>query len=322
MMFYVGDYIASTTHLSTVEHGAYLLILFHYWRTQTAPADDDSRLARIARLSLSEWDSVSVTVRSFFHAVEVDGARVLLNSKLERTMWDAYCAMVRNKAASKAGNAAKAFKRKAESIASAGENGGKNAKNSPSVSDTDTDTVSVTGSVSVSVPQRQRQRDLEIEVLRTSCSEPSAEGSKLVAAQLPGTEEPEFEIPAFLRREQPTALVVAAVPKFGMMTNLYATKGEAVAIYDTKIAEWQTSYPGVDVMAALRAINQWLIDNPKKRKTKTGMMKFINSWLSREQDRAGRGSSNGQQSFREAQNSRFIRGLGRNADRDRLRDGE
>jgi hypothetical protein len=63
-------------------------------------------------------------------------------------------------------------------------------------------------------------------------------------------------------------------------------------IYQAKVDEWQESYPGVDVMAELRKIRQWAIDNRRKRKTFDGMPRFINSWLSKSQDEIG-GSTNG-----------------------------
>lgn len=31
MAFYVADYLADTLHLSATEHGAYLLLISHYW---------------------------------------------------------------------------------------------------------------------------------------------------------------------------------------------------------------------------------------------------------------------------------------------------
>lgn len=55
-------------------------------------------------------------------------------------------------------------------------------------------------------------------------------------------------------------------------------------VYNTNIIEWRELYPSVNVMQELRKMKGWLIANPQKRKTKRGIAKFINSWLSREQD--------------------------------------
>ena len=46
-------------------------------------------------------------------------------------------------------------------------------------------------------------------------------------------------------------------------------------------------YPVVDVMGELRKMEGWFDGNPNKRKTKTGIKRFINSWLSRAQDKGG-----------------------------------
>lgn len=48
-------------------------------------------------------------------------------------------------------------------------------------------------------------------------------------------------------------------------------------------------YPAVDVKQEIRKMIGWLNANPKKRKTKRGVKNFINGWLSREQDRGGKG---------------------------------
>lgn len=45
-------------------------------------------------------------------------------------------------------------------------------------------------------------------------------------------------------------------------------------------------YPAVDVEQQLRSMRGWLLANPKNRKTKAGIMRFVNSWLSREQNSA------------------------------------
>ena len=45
-------------------------------------------------------------------------------------------------------------------------------------------------------------------------------------------------------------------------------------------------YPAVDVEQQLRSMRGWLLANPKNRKTKAGIMRFVNSWLLREQNSA------------------------------------
>lgn len=54
------------------------------------------------------------------------------------------------------------------------------------------------------------------------------------------------------------------------------------------IKDWQDLYPAVDIKAELRKMKGWLDANPNRRKTARGIKRFINSWLSREQDRGGR----------------------------------
>ena len=51
--------------------------------------------------------------------------------------------------------------------------------------------------------------------------------------------------------------------------------------------EFAGLYPAVDVMQELRKMRAWLIANPTKRKTKAGIMRFVNLWLSKEQDKGG-----------------------------------
>lgn len=61
--------------------------------------------------------------------------------------------------------------------------------------------------------------------------------------------------------------------------------GEEFPIVQAKVNEWQETYPGVDVLLTLSEIRQWLRDNPARRKTSQGMLRFVNAWMRREQDR-------------------------------------
>lgn len=53
------------------------------------------------------------------------------------------------------------------------------------------------------------------------------------------------------------------------------------------IDEWSALYPAVDVMQDLRGMKGWLQVNSSKKKTRKGINRFINGWLSRTQDRGG-----------------------------------
>ena len=69
-----------------------------------------------------------------------------------------------------------------------------------------------------------------------------------------------------------------------IITLLLNTK-EEYQIYQIDIEAWHDLYPAVDIMTELRKMKGWLIANPSKRKTKKGILRFINSWLAKEQDR-------------------------------------
>lgn len=63
--------------------------------------------------------------------------------------------------------------------------------------------------------------------------------------------------------------------------------GEEHPVTQGEIDQWQDLYPSVDVPQALRSMKGWLIANRQKRKTKTGISRFVQAWLGREQDRGG-----------------------------------
>jgi uncharacterized protein YdaU (DUF1376 family) len=65
MPVYIGDYLADTMHLSTEQHGAYLLLIFHLWRRGTLP-DEDGVLGKITGLSESAWANTRPVLAEFF----------------------------------------------------------------------------------------------------------------------------------------------------------------------------------------------------------------------------------------------------------------
>lgn len=56
------------------------------------------------------------------------------------------------------------------------------------------------------------------------------------------------------------------------------------ALRESKVAEYESAFPGIDVRAECRKALQWVLDNPGKRKTPKGMPRFLGLWLGRAQD--------------------------------------
>lgn len=50
-------------------------------------------------------------------------------------------------------------------------------------------------------------------------------------------------------------------------------------------AEYVRLYPNVDVEQQFNEMRGWCLSNPEKRKTRRGVKRFVNGWLSREQER-------------------------------------
>ena len=63
--------------------------------------------------------------------------------------------------------------------------------------------------------------------------------------------------------------------------------GTEYSVSQEQCHEWAGLYPAVDVIQQLRQMRAWLIANPRKKKTKSGINRFIVTWLSKEQDRGG-----------------------------------
>lgn len=63
-------------------------------------------------------------------------------------------------------------------------------------------------------------------------------------------------------------------------------KSEYEVTYE-EVASYQELYPAVDVKQQFRNMKGWCDANPTNRKTRSGIKRFINGWLSKEQNRGG-----------------------------------
>ena len=66
MPLHVGDYLKDTGHLRAAGHGAYLMLIMHYWATGGLPSDP-RQLAAIARMTDQEWQEWQPIIQAFFH---------------------------------------------------------------------------------------------------------------------------------------------------------------------------------------------------------------------------------------------------------------
>lgn len=60
----------------------------------------------------------------------------------------------------------------------------------------------------------------------------------------------------------------------------------------SKLDEYQESFPDLDCLSVIRVARQWCIDNPSKRKSYSGTPGFLTRWLGRELDRPSNGRAN------------------------------
>lgn len=116
MPLYVADYLADTGHLSTLEHGAYMLLIMHYWQNGRLPTDDP-QLARICRLSKASWAGIRETMEALFD----EGWH---HKRIDAELAKACEADAKRSAAGKAGASARYANRNSNRIANAGQSDG------------------------------------------------------------------------------------------------------------------------------------------------------------------------------------------------------
>jgi uncharacterized protein YdaU (DUF1376 family) len=107
MQLYVSDFIGDTLHLSTEQIGAYLMLLMAMWNAKGKLPDDDAKLARIVRLSVKKWRSISPELMAYFDHADGTVTHHRLTFELEKS------------------------ERQSESRASAGSRGGTATANQP-----------------------------------------------------------------------------------------------------------------------------------------------------------------------------------------------
>lgn len=83
MPLYIGDYLADTMHLTTEQHGAYLLLIMAYWKNSGPLSSNDQMLAATCRLSLDAWSMHKHMLASFFDTVSDPALWILPRAEKE-----------------------------------------------------------------------------------------------------------------------------------------------------------------------------------------------------------------------------------------------
>lgn len=68
---------------------------------------------------------------------------------------------------------------------------------------------------------------------------------------------------------------------------LLLNTGAEHPVTGSDVDQWAELYPAVDVLQELRKMRGWIEGNPRHRKTKAGVGRFIHAWLSKAQDQGG-----------------------------------
>lgn len=118
----------------------------------------------------------------------------------------------------------------------------------------------------------KKEKEKEIEVEKEIDNIPPTE----VCGELPSSPPPAEPDPS------PLSIVVIRLP---------LVDGTEYPLFERQVEELTALYPAVDVPQQLRNMRGWLMANPKNRKTKSGIMRFVTAWLSREQNSARAGNT-------------------------------
>lgn len=65
MPLHIADYLADTGHLTATEHGAYMLLIMHYWQNGRLP-ENEKLIARVGRMTPVQWEESRDVIAMLF----------------------------------------------------------------------------------------------------------------------------------------------------------------------------------------------------------------------------------------------------------------
>ena len=239
---YYGDYTRDTSHLTLAEHGAYNVLLDHYYATGPIP-DDMPTIMRICRaFDQHEQKAVESVVATFF-PVNSDGLRH--NKKADKVI---------SQQAEKSEKAAQSARARWDA----------NAKQPHSEGDANamrTQCEGICGSDAIQI----QITDPEVRPQKPDHNNKNSSERSTIRSK-----------PPVLQPDQ----VFISIPVTGSKDG-----NQEYPLSHDQVAEWEQLFPAVDVRQTLREIRAWNMANPKRRKTASGVVRHVASWLTKEQNK-------------------------------------
>ena len=265
MPFYTSEYMNDTAHLTMAEHGAYLLLIIHYWHTEKPLPDDDKKLAQICRTTLKGFRQIKLTVSLLF----TQRGNTWVHKRIEKEIRE-YYEKVDAKRLGGQKTAEKRWGNKdslANSLAIAKLQHSNMLSNRYTDTDTDTEeteTEEEPVSVSVLSPAKEIPSGNKLKTVDTRDVLRRRAKKNRSALQVPPSDKPVFIfIP--LRGEE----------EYGLTEEM--------------AKEFERTYPDLLVREELQKIRAWSLSNSTKRKTRRGVLRFINWWLAKNNDQLSEG---------------------------------
>ena len=317
MQLYIADYLADTMHLSTEEHGAYLLLMFNYW--QTGKAIPKNRLAKIARMSDERWQVIEGTLSEFFDDDGEQWIHLRIENDLEKIStsprgkklpggdtlsgYKGYVYFMTSPDIDtvKVGYSKNPWARISEVRRSYGSNYGSSIAVVATVKTVDKSESSVHGCLADF--RKEGEWFFKNDCIESLISSISAGNITTVVDICNyvvnyGSATNNYETPTTATTNTDTDTDIKEDKNIlsGAEKNQHQTSepvfislplADGVSFFEVTesyLREQLNLYPGINIEQEFRNMCGWLNSNPKKRKTGRGIKRFITTWLQRSQD--------------------------------------
>lgn len=273
--FHIGDYAKDTAHLSMIEDGAYRRLLDLYYVSEKPLPADKQRIHRLARaLTKQEKQAIDTMLSEFFTLTDEGWTHARCDGEIAKAAAQSEENEARRR--NERERQERTRVRRRELFAA--------LREYDCVPKWDTPMEELQSMLS-----QYQSRACHGPVTRDS-TVTDADLQRLSISQYPITNnqiKPKVKTVSSEPGEKPARSKPASRWNGAEVIRLpvVGAPEPEVPITQEFVTEMQAAYPAVDVAATLPEIRAWCLANPQKRKTASGVYRFVQSWLAREQNR-------------------------------------